>query len=223
MINNQPTIQAIKPQTFEVRRGDIFTANLEFIVGDNRIQKGYGRPIIIISNERCNANSPVVSAVTLTSKMSKHNLPTHVFLEKGYCGLISDSIVLAEQIISIDKKYLLKHMGHCETKEMEKIEDALDVQLQRSRQTRVNDFPVPQKHQVEAFDITRVQIIKRGIESLERVLMENSINNITNILNDIQGLVNELKNYCDKFNVNYSLYYKSRLHAINNEKIRMCI
>lgn len=106
--------------------GDIFLANLPIAI-DSQVQQGI-RPVIIISNDMNNKYSSVVNIVPLTSKMTKHPLPTHVKIQ-GY-GLSKPSIILGEQIITIDKKYLGEKVGTIIDKNMKnKINRALMTQL----------------------------------------------------------------------------------------------
>lgn len=76
---------------------------------DSHVQHGY-RPVLIVSNDTANTHSPVVTVVPLTSKLSKHHLPTHVVLHEQ--GLDKNSIALCEQIITLDKSHLLRRIGY---------------------------------------------------------------------------------------------------------------
>jgi len=106
-------------------RGDLYWANLPKQPNSSVI---FGcRPVVIISNDKCNANSPVVTVVPLTSQ-NKKGLPTHVEII-GY-GLEKSSIVLTEQVISIDKRYLNGYISSIkETQFMEQIENCLALQF----------------------------------------------------------------------------------------------
>lgn len=106
--------------------GDIFYADLPDLLG-TQVQKGV-RPVIVVSNNMNNYYSPVVNVVPLTSRMTKSNLPTHVAID-GH-GLSKPSIILAEQIISLDKTNLLKKIGAISDDCLQKkIRKALMVQL----------------------------------------------------------------------------------------------
>lgn len=76
---------------------------------NSHVQHGY-RPVLIVSNDTANTHSPVVTVVPLTSKLSKHHLPTHVVLHEQ--GLNKNSIALCEQIITLDKSHLLRRIGY---------------------------------------------------------------------------------------------------------------
>lgn len=106
--------------------GDIFYANLPIVLG-SQVQQGV-RPVLIVSNNMNNKYSNVVTVVPLTSKQSKHRLPTHVNIN-GY-GLPKPSVILAEQIITLDKKCLMQHVGTIIDIPMrQKVQRALMTQL----------------------------------------------------------------------------------------------
>jgi len=86
-----------------IKRGDIFYADLSPVVGS---EQGGIRPVIIIQNEVANRYSPTVAVLPITSQISKAKLPTHVEISKGTGGISCDSVILAEQIRTIDKMRL---------------------------------------------------------------------------------------------------------------------
>ena len=104
----------------EIRRGDIYHANLNPVVGSE--QGGY-RPVWVIQNNRGNKHSPTVVVAAITSR-PKHKMPTHVPL-KGIEGLEKDSVVLLEQLRTIDKKRLDDYVGTLDRQQMLKVEKAL--------------------------------------------------------------------------------------------------
>ena len=111
------------------KRGDIYFADLgEY--RDTSEQRGT-RPILIVSNDLANTYSNVVTAVPLTSKLKKRELPTHVYIPAGACrGLAKPSMALAEQVMSIDKSRLLNWRGNLSDEAlMRKITQALKVQI----------------------------------------------------------------------------------------------
>ena len=93
----------------QVRRGDIFYADLSPVVGS---EQGGTRPVLIVQNDMGNRHSPTVIAAAITSQMNKARLPTHIELEGPAVGLTKDSVVLLEQIRTIDKRRLREHIGH---------------------------------------------------------------------------------------------------------------
>lgn len=108
------------------RNGDIFIAVLEED-SEGSLQSGI-RPVLIVSNDKANKFSPVITIVPITSKREKRNLPTHVLIEK--CGLSCPSVVLAEQITSINKSRLSYKMGSIrETVYEKRVRRAIEIQL----------------------------------------------------------------------------------------------
>lgn len=111
-----------------VKRGDIFYADLSPVVGS---EQGGLRPVLIVQNDIGNRYSPTVIAAAITSQMGKTKLPTHIDLFKSgmtaNLGLAKDSVVLLEQIRTIDKKRLKEKMGHLEDSVMQKVNDAITV------------------------------------------------------------------------------------------------
>lgn len=108
----------------EIRRGDIYLANLDPVSGSE--QGGY-RPVLIIQNNKGNRYSPTVIVAAITSK-PKNNMPTHVYLGE-ISGLKEDSVALLEQIRTLDKRRLEGYVGTLESKQMIRIEKALRVSL----------------------------------------------------------------------------------------------
>ena len=108
-----------------IKRGDMFYADLSPVVGS---EQGGIRPVIIIQNDIGNMHSPTVIAAAITSQQGKTRLPTHIRINSKENGLKSDSIVLAEQIRTIDKSRLKEKIGHVEDESvMTKINNALGV------------------------------------------------------------------------------------------------
>ncbi|MGN0571876.1 MAG: type II toxin-antitoxin system PemK/MazF family toxin [Candidatus Fimenecus sp.] len=107
-----------------VKRGDIYYADLSPVVGS---EQGGTRPVLIVQNDVGNKYSPTVIAAAITSQKYKTKLPTHISVNAGGCGLQKDSIVLLEQVRTIDKQRLKERMGNLPQEEMEKIDHALSV------------------------------------------------------------------------------------------------
>lgn len=107
----------------DIKRGDIYYADLNPVVGSE--QDGV-RPVLIVQNDVGNKYSSTIIGLAITSKM-KVNLPTHILI-KGYkYGLPKDSIILAEQIRTLDKTRLKNKIGHLDKKTMEKVKEALKI------------------------------------------------------------------------------------------------
>lgn len=108
-----------------IKRGDMFYADLSPVVGS---EQGGIRPVLIIQNNLGNKYSPTVIAAAITSQKTKNKLPTHIEINSKDFGLKSDSIVLAEQIRTIDKSRLKERIGHIDNDEIiGKINNALGV------------------------------------------------------------------------------------------------
>lgn len=106
-------------------RGDIYYADLSPIVG---CEQGGVRPVLIIQNNVGNRYSPTVIVAAVTSRMEKHPLPTHVFISRKY-GLQKNSIIMLEQIRTIDKTRLLEYIGHLDCNDMRAIDASLRISL----------------------------------------------------------------------------------------------
>jgi mRNA interferase MazF len=107
-----------------IRRGDIYYADLSPVVGS---EQGGIRPVLIVQNDVGNRFSPTVIAAAITSQKDKSRLPTHIDLPSVDCGLAKDSVVLLEQIRTIDKKRLKERMGRIEDTAMSDINKGLSV------------------------------------------------------------------------------------------------
>ncbi len=107
-----------------IKRGDIFYADLSPVVGS---EQGGLRPVLIVQNDVGNRYSPTVIAAAITSKLGKAKLPTHIDITGGDVGLSKDSVVLLEQIRTLDKKRLKEKMGHLSDPIMEQVNTAITV------------------------------------------------------------------------------------------------
>lgn len=112
--------------TIVVKRGDIFYADLSPVVGS---EQGGIRPVIIIQNDIGNKYSPTVIVAAITSQINKAKLPTHVEISSEEYGLNKDSVVLLEQIRTLDKKRLKEKIGHMTEHDMQKVEEALLISV----------------------------------------------------------------------------------------------
>ena len=107
-----------------IKRGDIYYADLSPVVGS---EQGGIRPVLIIQNDVGNRYSPTVIAAAITSKQSKNKPPTHIAIEAGDCGLHKDSVVLLEQVRTLDKRRLKEKMGSIDYRSMKAVNQALSV------------------------------------------------------------------------------------------------
>lgn len=107
-----------------VHRGEIYYADLSPVVGS---EQGGLRPVLIVQNDVGNKHSPTVIAAAITSQREKAKLPTHIRLDSRSCGLAKDSVVLLEQIRTLDKQRLREKMGSLDTRSMNAVNSALSV------------------------------------------------------------------------------------------------
>ena len=107
-----------------VKRGDIFYADLSPVVGS---EQGGVRPVLIVQNDVGNKYSPTVIVAAITSRINKAKMPTHIELTGVSRGLTKDSVILAEQIRTIDKKRLKEKIGHIDECLMTRIDYALKI------------------------------------------------------------------------------------------------
>ena len=106
----------------EVIRGDIFIADLDPVMGS---EQGGVRPVLIVQNNRGNRFSPTVICAAMTSKLGKHDLPTHVWIAARESGLERDSLVLCEQIRTLEKRRLRTKAGHIQGLSLMRVNRAL--------------------------------------------------------------------------------------------------
>ncbi|MBR5922999.1 MAG: type II toxin-antitoxin system PemK/MazF family toxin [Clostridia bacterium] len=109
-----------------IKRGEIYYADLSPVVGS---EQGGMRPVLIVQNDVGNKYSPTVIAAAITSQQDKSNLPTHINLSAAGSGLQKDSIVLLEQVRTIDKTRLKEKMGALDNKSMNMVDKAISVSL----------------------------------------------------------------------------------------------
>lgn len=107
-----------------IKRGDIFYADLSPVVGS---EQGGVRPVLIVQNDVGNRYSPTVIAAAITSQRDKTELPTHIRVNAVSSGLAKDSIVLLEQVRTIDKRRLKEKMGTLDMRSMDEVDLALSV------------------------------------------------------------------------------------------------
>ena len=107
-----------------IKRGDIYYADLSPVVGS---EQGGVRPVLIVQNNVGNRYSPTVIAAAITSQVNKAKMPTHISVGAPNYGLTRDSIILTEQIRTLDKRRLREHTGHADRSVMEQVDSALAV------------------------------------------------------------------------------------------------
>lgn len=110
----------------QVKRGDIYYADLSPVVGS---EQGGIRPVLIIQNDVGNRYSPTVICAAITSRMNKAKLPTHIEIDSRRCQIMKDSVILLEQIRTIDKQRLKDMIGHLDKERMRSVDEAIRVSL----------------------------------------------------------------------------------------------
>ncbi|MCI8465381.1 MAG: type II toxin-antitoxin system PemK/MazF family toxin [Lachnospiraceae bacterium] len=109
-----------------IRRGDIYYADLRPVIGS---EQGGVRPVLIIQNDTGNKHSPTVICAAITSRMNKAKLPTHVELKADRCQMVKDSVILLEQLRTIDKQRLKEKICHLDEGLLGKVNTALLISL----------------------------------------------------------------------------------------------
>ncbi len=138
-------------RTMTVKRGDIYYADLSPVVGS---EQGGLRPVLIIQNDVGNRYSPTVIAAAITSRLSKNKLPTHIDVarsetaDESCYGLARDSVILLEQIRTLDKRRLKEKMGHLDDRLMQQVNDAITISFglpvpEPASPVRVPDVTLP--------------------------------------------------------------------------------
>jgi len=110
----------------EIKRGDIFLADLNPVVGS---EQGGSRPVLIIQNDIGNKFSPTVIVAAITAQLEKAKLPTHVLIDSEQYGLARTSVILLEQIRTLDKKRLIQKMGTIDESLLVKVDEALIISV----------------------------------------------------------------------------------------------
>ena len=110
-----------------VKRGDVFYADLSPVVGS---EQGGVRPVLVIQNDIGNKYSPTVIIAAVTSQINKAKLPTHIEISGDEYGLNKDSVILAEQVRTIDKKRLKEKVCHLDDEILKKVDRALSISLE---------------------------------------------------------------------------------------------
>ncbi len=117
-----------------IRRGDVFYADLSPVVGS---EQGGVRPVLIIQNDIGNRHSPTVICAAITSRMNKAKLPTHVEIDARTCEMVKDSVILLEQLRTIDKTRLRDRVCHLDESVLRRVDHALMVSLELAYINRI--------------------------------------------------------------------------------------
>lgn len=124
--NTQSNVLLAEANPLIVKRGDVYFADLSPVVGS---EQGGVRPVLVIQNDIGNRFSPTVIIAAITAQIQKAKLPTHVEIDAKRYGFERDSVILLEQIRTIDKQRLTDKITHLDDEMMEKVDEALQVSL----------------------------------------------------------------------------------------------
>ena len=127
------TLDDLECEKMVIRRGDIFYADLRPVIGS---EQGGVRPVLIIQNDTGNRHSPTVIVAAITSRMTKAKLTTHVKINKENCDIVKDSVILLEQLRTIDKKRLKDKVCHLDNEILKTVDSALLISLELDTETK---------------------------------------------------------------------------------------
>lgn len=185
----------------EYLRGDVFWADLGEKSKDTKdSEQGGVRPVIIIQNNVGNRYSPTVIVSAITSQLNKTKIPTHVGLDWEYIGLSSESVVMLEQIRTLDKRKLLQRIGKASEKDMKRIDIAASVSLElREIEDRVQKTI---NNKIKRIKLKNYQI-EYGIRN-----DVNSEKYFNSLFNERDALIQDLKYYCLEKGLDYKNFLK---------------
>lgn len=199
-LENKPEIKKENKILRTVKRSDIYYANMGS--GEGSEQSGI-RPVVIIQNDLGNTYSPTVIVATITSQLSKAKLPTHVLIQdyEKY-GLNKESVVLLEQLRTIDKKRLLQYVGTLDELMMAKVDRAMSISVDLSKKLPIDmikiDRYIKNKIKNELDYIHRIESI---IADTESAIVRR------NLLEERQSYLDNLEEYCKNNGLNYRDFY----------------
>lgn len=181
-----------------VRRGDIYYADLSPVVGS---EQGGLRPVLIIQNDVGNKYSPTVIAAAITSRMSKARLPTHIDVYADRVGLQKDSVILLEQIRTLDKRRLKEKMGHLDEEMMDHVNTAIaisfglgDAKQDAEARARMQSLPSYTPARVPAAGMPNVAVgmpnVAAGMPNVAVASTQNAPTGVANTQNAPTGVAN---------------------------------
>lgn len=184
-------IQLVK----NIYKGDVYMADLGAYQGN--IQGGI-RPVVITSNNSGNRHSEIITVLPFSTRLYKMKLPTHVFVERHECNLEKDSFIMAEQIRTINKKDLLGYIGHMDNEKVNKV-----IKISQGIEKAYSEK--------EEVLINKVKNLKE-LDVMISMMLDKSNNIITDFIkqfiDDRHNLLLDIKEYCDRNNMNLHYYYK---------------
>lgn len=193
---------------FEYKRGQIFFSELE---GTKFSEQGGVRPVVIIQNDIGNRYSPTIIVAPITSQLTKAKLPTHVEVDNGV--LDRNSIILTEQLRTIDKRRLRKYIGVASQETMDKVNKALLISLEldqdRDRKHQL-DLINKQLEEIKGLDIFICRWISKG----------GALNSIKEDVMELNIRIKELSEKCNKLNININ--YEIKYDKLIGGKEKYC-
>jgi mRNA interferase MazF len=201
-----------------IKRGDVIWINLFGSVGSEQGSDEYGRPCVCIQNDVGNAHSPTIIVSAITSQLGKQKLPTHVLIPSSeQYGLTKDSVVLLEQIRTVDKrKRILRRTGHLDELVMKKINKALAISI----------GDLQQKNTLEKLESKIQKYIINSFKSIDTYEMTIETMQINNVPQEAVDLIenqkfreeNGLKCYCDDNKLNYNILYNDYKNMVKEKE-----
>ncbi len=196
-------------------RGEVYYANLGEKPEGVQDCEQYGiRPVIIIQNDIGNRYSPTVIVAAITSQINKTKLPTHVSLDWQYIGLKSESVVMLEQIRTLDKRKLLQKVGRISDNDVKKLNTAALVSLQ-----------------LQEIENKMYKIIENKVEMIKRVDDQISFGVEMNVESDMyfntlikerEGLMKDLEEFCSSKGLNHNDFLKDCYKRGDNKVRKVC-
>jgi len=196
----------------EVKYGDIYWARLDG--GVEGSEQGGIRPVINIQNPVGSKHSPTIIVAIITTSMTKAKLPTHEEIS-GY-GLPKDSVVLLEQIRTIDKSRLKGYIGHVDEIKMKKIDRAKNISTSNYKQKNTLErLPV----EIQKYLINNLKMIDTYMVTIETMKINNVPVNAIDLIEDRKFMEeNGLRCYCDKNRINYDIVYNNYIEIIKEKE-----
>lgn len=169
----------------DIRRGDVLKVELGEGFGS---EQGGTRYCVVIQNDKGNKKSPTIIVAFTTSKMNKSRLPTHVKITRGKYGLSRDSIILLEQVRTIDKKRILKRTGHLNKRDMDKLDLALNVSVMCKNENEVKLLNIE--------DVKKILgITSKGNKPINLDDVRNLLENPPREKNTLENLPDDIRRY----------------------------
>lgn len=182
----------------EILRGELFWCDMGDIKDKLKGEQGGVRPVIVLQNNVGNKFSPTVIIATITSKVDKFKkVPTHVLIDG--CGLRTESMILLEQVYTINKERLGDYIGRVDSNTLKEIDNARNISL--------GEITPLDKLKEDIRDFVKKQL--NGIYACEEIIATTSNDTITKLLlSEREQKLTAFEDYCKKIGVNYSIFYK---------------